>query len=131
MVITHLGFLAVRGVGVTRPGVWPKHVYGVGEEPDYRVSLANERTFLAWIRTSVGLMAGGVAVATFLPSPLMTVLATMLVVLGLGCALSSWVRWARTERALRTGEPLPSAALTAWLAGGVAVIAVILVVALL
>ena len=30
---------------------------------DYRFSLANERTFLAWIRTAVVLVAGGVAAA--------------------------------------------------------------------
>ena len=34
-----------------------------GHEPDYRFTLANERTFLAWIRTSLGLMAVGLAVA--------------------------------------------------------------------
>ena len=33
-----------------------------GVEPDYRFTLANERTFLAWIRTALGLLAGGVAV---------------------------------------------------------------------
>ena len=26
----------------------------IGEAPDYRFSLANERTFLAWIRTALG-----------------------------------------------------------------------------
>ena len=39
---------------------WPGYVYGEGEEPDYRFSLANERTFLAWIRTSLGLVAAAV-----------------------------------------------------------------------
>jgi hypothetical protein len=33
------------------------------QEPDYRFTLANERTFLAWIRTALALIAGGVAVA--------------------------------------------------------------------
>jgi putative membrane protein len=32
----------------------------VGEAPDYRFSLANERTFLAWIRTALGFLAAGV-----------------------------------------------------------------------
>jgi uncharacterized membrane protein YidH (DUF202 family) len=31
-------------------------------EPDYRFTLANERTFLAWVRTAPGPLAGGVAV---------------------------------------------------------------------
>jgi putative membrane protein len=35
------------------------------EEPrlDYRFTLANERTFLAWIRTALALIAGGVVAA--------------------------------------------------------------------
>ena len=37
----------------------------IDHEPDYRFSLANERTFLAWIRTALGLLAGGVAVGQF------------------------------------------------------------------
>ena len=40
---------------------FPRRLYGVGTEPDPRYSLANERTFLAWIRTSLTLMAAGVA----------------------------------------------------------------------
>ncbi len=31
----------------------------IGEAPDYRFSLANERTFLAWIRTALGFLAAG------------------------------------------------------------------------
>ncbi|HEY5846809.1 MAG TPA: DUF202 domain-containing protein, partial [Microlunatus sp.] len=42
---------------------WPRSVYGVGSEPDARFSLANERTFLAWIRTSLGFLAGGAGIA--------------------------------------------------------------------
>ena len=34
--------------------------YEEGEEPDYRFTLANERTFLAWLRTALALIAGGV-----------------------------------------------------------------------
>ena len=29
-----------------------------GQEPDYRFSLANERTYLAWIRTALAVLAG-------------------------------------------------------------------------
>ena len=31
-------------------------------DPDIRFSLANERTFLAWVRTAIGLVAAGVAI---------------------------------------------------------------------
>ena len=44
---------------------FPGSVYGTGEEPDPRFSMANERTFLAWIRTSLAFIAGGVALETF------------------------------------------------------------------
>ena len=48
---------------VERDRRWPRAVYGVGTEPDPRFSFANERTFLAWIRTSLGFLAAGVAIA--------------------------------------------------------------------
>jgi putative membrane protein len=98
---------------------WPHWVYGAGDEPDQRFSLANERTFLAWVRTSLALLAGGVALdAVELPGSrsLQSVLAVVLLLLGLGCAAASWVRWARTERAMRLRRPLPSTAVIAWLA---------------
>lgn len=38
---------------------WPRHVYRAGEEPDPRFTFANERTFLAWIRTSLALLEIG------------------------------------------------------------------------
>ena len=89
----------------------PRWVYDGGSEPDHRFTLANERTFLAWMRTSLALLAGGVALDTVdldVDGGLKSALALALVLLGLGCAATSWVRWARTERAMRRGEPLPS-----------------------
>jgi hypothetical protein len=43
-----------------------------GTDPDYRFSLANERTFLAWIRTALAILAGAVLLKQFatLPSTL-------------------------------------------------------------
>ena len=38
---------------------WPAWVYGVGDDPDPRFSLANERTFLAWIRTGLAFVTAG------------------------------------------------------------------------
>ncbi len=90
---------------------WPAWVYGGGEEPDPRFSFANERTFLAWIRTALALLASGVALdAIGLPIPtwLQTALAGVFIVLGLVCAAASWLRWARAERAMRLNHPLPS-----------------------
>jgi len=36
--------------------------YEEGETPDYRFSLANERTFLAWIRTGLGFFVSAIAI---------------------------------------------------------------------
>ena len=110
---------------------WPAWVYGSGEEPDYRFSFANERTFLAWIRTALALLAGGVALDAInlsIPGDLKKALAALLVALGLVCALLSWLRWARAEQAMRRQEPLPSSTLSALLAAAVVVAAVAILV---
>jgi putative membrane protein len=96
---------------VTAPRRWPRWVYGGGDEPDVRFSFANERTFLAWIRTALALLAAGVAldaVPLDIAGWLQASLAGLFVVLGVGCAVAAWVRWARAERALRREEPLPA-----------------------
>jgi putative membrane protein len=111
-------------------GRWPSWVYGEGTEPDYRFSLANERTFLAWIRTALALVAAGVALDVFPVSAserLQTWLAVLLVLLGMACAIASWFRWARAERAIRAHQPLPSSGLSVWLAVGLVVVAAVLV----
>ncbi|UYM07788.1 YidH family protein [Solicola gregarius] len=111
---------------------WPRSVYGVGDEPDPRFTFANERTFLAWIRTGLALLAGGAAVdALDLPMSdvLQTTLAAILVLLGLLCAVASWLRWARAERAMRTGAPLPSMGLAMPVVVGILLIGLILIVA--
>jgi putative membrane protein len=111
---------------------WPAWVYRSGKEPDYRFSFANERTFLAWIRTSLALVAAGVAVDALeldLGDRLQQLVAALLVALGLASAVSSWVRWARSERAIRREEPLPSSSFTAVLAGALILTAIAVLVA--
>jgi len=93
-------------------GRWPAWVFDEGSEPDYRFSFANERTFLAWIRTALALVAAGVAldvVDLSVSAAAQRALATVLIVLGLLCAGAAWLRWASAERAMRREEPLPSA----------------------
>jgi putative membrane protein len=113
----------------------PSEAGTVGRAPDYRFSLANERTFLAWIRTGLALVGGGLAVAAFLPQPRFTVarelIAVILLLLGAAVALRAVDRWSRTERAMRLGEPLPPSRFPATLAliiGGGAVTLLVLVV---
>ncbi len=113
----------------------PEKAHRVGETPDYRFSLANERTFLAWIRTGLALIAGGLACAQFLPplpiAHLREGIAIALLVLGGLVALRAVDHWARTERAMRLKQDLPRSRFPAALAIVVAVGAVLLVVAVI
>ncbi|WP_067828765.1 YidH family protein [Nocardia inohanensis] len=94
------------------------------DEPlDYRFSLANERTFLAWIRTALGLLAGGVAVQAlaeqFSGPGVRRVLAMGCVGLALVIATAAHGQWRRVEAAMRRGDQLPASALVPTLAVGV------------
>lgn len=82
-----------------------------GTEPDPRFTLANERTFLAWIRTSLAFLAGGLALEAFaleaFPEPLRKVLAILLVLTGMLLSAGAAVRWVAIESSMRHGRPLP------------------------
>lgn len=113
----------------------PQEMRAVGTRPDYRFSLANERTFLAWLRTGLALIAGGLAAAQFLPplplDHLREVIAIVLLLLGGTVAVRAVDHWARTERAIRLGEDLPASHFPAVLALAVGLGAALLVVAVL
>lgn len=85
--------------------------YQVGEEPDYRFTLANERTFLAWLRTALALLAGAVALSQFARPLALTGLGVGLTVLlalaGTVLAACAYRRWAKVQRAMRNAGPLP------------------------
>ena len=95
-------------------------------EPDYRFTLANERTFLAWQRTALGLLAA--AVAVFHLGPEMTlpgarhVLGVFLAVLATTTAGVGVLRWRQVDRAVRRGTPLPRQPTPAYLGAGLIVI---------
>ena len=82
-----------------------------GEAPDYRFSLANERTFLAWIRTALGFLAAGVGLDQLAPefaTPLIRqVLALLLCLFAGGLAVYGYMRWLQNEKAMRLKEDLP------------------------
>lgn len=102
----------------------PRWVYGAGDEPDPRFSLANERTFLAWVRTALALLAAGVAIeALVLPieAGFRAAAAAVFVLLGALAAVHAFVTWARTERALRLNRPLPALSLALPLSVGLIV----------
>lgn len=106
-----------------------------GSEPDYRFTLANERTFLAWIRTSLALLAAGVAVAQLLPDlgpkPYRLTLGLALVGLGLLASATSYFRWSAADRAIRRGGPLTRPWLPAALATGLSVVTLLTVISLI
>lgn len=90
---------------------FPKRVYREGEDPDERFSLANERTFLAWIRTSLALISGGVALSALnqvAPSTGHHIVSIVLVLMGIIGPLYAWTSWIRNEKALRLKAPLPA-----------------------
>ncbi|MET8845672.1 DUF202 domain-containing protein [Amycolatopsis sp. NPDC004625] len=92
--------------------------HGGGAEPDYRFTLANERTFLAWLRTALGLLAGGVAVHQLVTSAAGAVLAGLCVALAAVLAATAYPRWRRVQVAMRAGEPLPPSRMILVLTGG-------------
>jgi len=108
---------------------WPARVYREGEEPDPRFTFANERTFLAWLRTSLALVVAGVAVDVLAESADVDAdgyrpLAAVLIVLGMASSGTAFFRWMTNERAMRRGQPLPGLALGAVLAAGIALVGV-------
>lgn len=112
----------------------PERIRAEGDTPDYRFSLANERTFLAWVRTALALIGGGFAVDQFLPHlawGLRAGLALALLVAGVLCALRAVNHWVRCERAMRRGEDLPVSRFPVLLSLAVAVVAVAMVVVVL
>jgi putative membrane protein len=89
-------------------------------EPDYRFTLANERTFLAWERTALGLLAAAVAVVQLIPElPIpgaRHVLGVLLAVLAALTATVGLRRWERVDYAIRRGMPLPRHLMPVYLA---------------
>jgi putative membrane protein len=99
---------------------------------DYRFSLANERTFLAWIRTALALLAGGIAAAKALDFTHETwrwVIAAPPIVAGALLAAEAPARWRRYERAMQEGRPLPVGRGTALVGLGLAAYAVVALIA--
>lgn len=108
-------------------------MYGSGAEPDPRFSLANERTFLAWIRTALAFFAAGVALDALpvhIPTAWRVASSVVLILTGLLAAGQAWRGWARGERAMREGTALPAPTIAPLVVTGLAVVAILLLVGL-
>lgn len=134
------GGAAASAPGAESPGSGPRDTSPAdtsaeAPELDYRFTLAGERTFLAWIRTALGLLAGGVAVhelvEPFGHHDIRSLLAICCIVLAVVIAVGAFGRWRLVEAAMRAGRPLPHTVMVPILAGGIAVIAVLAGVGLL
>ena len=113
---------------------FPSWVYRSGVEPDPRFSLANERTYLAWVRTALALVAGGVALESLgLPAhhALRTAASTILVLLGTTVPLLAWISWGRAERSMRKCEALPTSWVLLPVGAAVAVVGLLIAVAII
>lgn len=113
---------------------FPRSVYSRGSEPDARFSLANERTFLAWISVGLALISVGVglqSLATNVQPALRLAAAVILVLAGTACPIQAWVGWARVETALRERRPLPSSGMVPLLPAVLGIAGVLIVAGLL
>jgi putative membrane protein len=96
------------------------------------VSYANERTFLAWVRTSLGLTTAGLAISQLLPqfgfAGGRRVVGLPLIALGIWAAAAAYRTWAANERAISAGLPITRSHLAAIVTGGVVLVGIVALV---
>ncbi|WMY72527.1 DUF202 domain-containing protein [Buttiauxella selenatireducens] len=105
-----------------------------GKSPDYRFTLANERTFLAWIRTALAFMAAAIGIDQLAPEMAPEIFrAGLVILLGLtaaGLSCYAWRRWVANERAMRQDADLPFPRALLWLSSGLALCIILTLTAL-
>ncbi|WP_019873601.1 YidH family protein [Sporichthya polymorpha] len=95
---------------------------------DYRFTLANERTYLAWLRTALGLLAGAVALVHLVPAggedadDAERGIGFALALLGIAVVIASMRRWHTVQRAMQRHENLPASRAPVYL--GLAVVGI-------
>lgn len=80
-----------------------------GSEPDPRATLANERTYLAWLRTGLATIVASAAAIHFIDGSAAWVAVAAGVVLaaaGIAITATAYSRWSRIEQQMRSGQPL-------------------------
>ncbi|WP_380169150.1 YidH family protein [Jannaschia sp. R86511] len=117
------------------PARRPRRVFGVGDEPDPRFTLANERTVLAWVRTALAFVVAGLAAAVaddvVDTGHLLRAVAVVSVTVAAWLSVTALLRWARAERAMRLQQPLPAPSGLAVVVLGVLALSVLALLALL
>lgn len=102
------------------------------EEPDYRFTLANERTFLAWLRTALALLAGAVAVVHLVPAfgfeGARRLVGALLAALGVAVAAAGVLRWRAVQSAMRRRAELPPTRMPLLLGAALAALSVLVLV---
>ncbi|TCB96412.1 DUF202 domain-containing protein [Kosakonia quasisacchari] len=100
-----------------------------GKTPDYRFTLANERTFLAWIRTALAFMAAAIGLDQLTPAiapfGFRAVLVEGLSIVSAILACYAWRRWKTNEYAMRHDAELAYPRLLVWLSASLAVSALV------
>ncbi len=100
---------------------------------DPRFTFANERTFLAWVRTALGMIAGAAALHaldTGWPDAAVRVMSAALALTAGAVSVLAWLRWRRAEAAIRDGVEVPPTSGHVVIAGvlaGVALMTLVLV----
>ncbi|HEY1846751.1 MAG TPA: DUF202 domain-containing protein [Buttiauxella sp.] len=106
-----------------------------GKAPDYRFTLANERTFLAWIRTALAFMAAAIGIdqlaPDLAPSEFRELLVAALGIIAAVLAWYAWRRWARNERAMRNDAELTYPRILFWLSCGLSAASLLTLAALI
>lgn len=104
-------------------------------EPGVQTTLANERTYLAWLRTSLGLVAAGIAVVRLLPPfgfpGARQITGLVLVAVGVYVAATAHRRWRKIEEAVRLGRPIPPPTVAWVMAVTIAIVGTVIIVLLI
>lgn len=111
---------------------FPRSVFSTGADPDARFSLANERTFLAWLSAGLALLSVGVGIEALgldLQPQLRMAASVLLILCGIACPIQAWFGWSAVEKAMRQNRPLPAPRLSLWLVLALVVIGVLVMLA--